>query len=184
MRSSDGETAIALAGTVASTGPGEAVDLLETPGQLARWLEAERDLLGPAADETALRLQDFRALRGAIRELFLEVVGGEPLSAFAVETLNEASAAAPAFPRLELGEEGPSAVVGGGAASPTASILATIARSAIELLGDEERNRLRICPAARCGRFFLATRPGQVWCSGACGNRVRVARHYARVRAR
>jgi len=44
--------------------------------------------------------------------------------------------------------------------------LASIARAAIELLG---------------GLVFVAENPRRRWCSAAvCGNRVRVARHYAR----
>ncbi|MBI2237124.1 MAG: CGNR zinc finger domain-containing protein, partial [Actinobacteria bacterium] len=50
-------------------------------------------------------------------------------------------------------------------------------------LGGSDRTRLGICAAPRCGRFFLAARPKQVWCTRACGNRARVARHYARTRA-
>jgi predicted RNA-binding Zn ribbon-like protein len=67
-------------------------------------------------------------------------------------------------------------------ASGTATgLLAEIARSAISLVGTERRERLRRCPA--CSRFFLTTRSDRLWCSVACGNRTRVARHHARHRS-
>jgi predicted RNA-binding Zn ribbon-like protein len=59
----------------------------------------------------------------------------------------------------------------------TTGLAFTIANT-IELLGGPDAARLRECPA--CGRFFLASRQRQAWCSGACGNRTRVARHRSR----
>jgi predicted RNA-binding Zn ribbon-like protein len=47
--------------------------------------------------------------------------------------------------------------------------------------------RIRRCAEPRCGQYFHDTSPGggrRRWCSAAvCGNRARVARHYARHRA-
>jgi predicted RNA-binding Zn ribbon-like protein len=56
---------------------------------------------------------------------------------------------------------------------------ATVARSAIEL-ADRREGALRVCEAPSCGMLFLQEHPRQVWCSQACGNRARVARHAAR----
>jgi predicted RNA-binding Zn ribbon-like protein len=67
--------------------------------------------------------------------------------------------------------------------SRTLELLAAIARSAIEVVGGPDRGRVRVCRAPGCGTFFLAGRAGQVWCSAACGNRARVARHHDRRRA-
>jgi predicted RNA-binding Zn ribbon-like protein len=151
---------------------------LETPGDLIRWLAEDGEAEPAVAEEVALRLGDFGRLRDAIRELFDASIGGGPFPAAAVERLNEASERVPRVLRLEPAErvavEQP---VSGGA---TATLLAAAARSGIELLGGENRHRLRRCPA--CGRFFLASRGDRLWCSAACGNRTRVARHYARRR--
>jgi len=61
--------------------------------------------------------------------------------------------------------------------------LAAIARSAIVLLGGAQRERLRRCQRPGCVLVFVAVNPRRRWRSTAtCGNRVRVARHYARNR--
>jgi predicted RNA-binding Zn ribbon-like protein len=67
---------------------------------------------------------------------------------------------------------------------PDASVLGAVARSAIELLAGHDRERLRVCGAHGCDRLFIAATPRRQWCSPACGNRVRVARHAARYRLR
>src|SRR5919109_564196 len=58
---------------------------------------------------------------------------------------------------------------------------AAVARSAIELASRGE-DRLSVCGAPSCGMLYLREHPRQVWCSKACGNRARVARHAARQR--
>ena len=166
--------ALALANTEAD------VDVLATPAELAVWLSSNLDALGPVDDEVALRLADFRSLRAAIRDAMSAGPAASPPER-AVRALNEASAAVPTAPALENGPGGP-VRVDRATSSPsrTVEILATIARSAIELLGGPDRDRLRLCPATRCGKAFLASRGRQVWCSASCGNRMRVARHHAR----
>jgi predicted RNA-binding Zn ribbon-like protein len=167
--------ALALANTAAEG------DALATPAALTAWLYVHQEELGPADEEVALRLADFRALRTAIREAVSATLQGVPPSADSVRTLNEASAAVPTAPALEDAPRGPIRVEHATASpSRTVQVLATIARSAIELLGGPDRDRLRLCPATRCGTAFLASRMRQVWCSASCGNRMRVARHHAR----
>ncbi len=167
--------ALALANT------GAEADVLGTPAELTAWLVEHEQELGSPDDEVALRGADFRALRTAIREAVSTRLPGGSLPADAVRTLNEASAAVPTAPALENGLKGPVRVERVTASpSRTVRILATIARSAVELLGGPDRERLRLCPATRCGKAFLASRSRQVWCSDSCGNRMRVARHHAR----
>jgi predicted RNA-binding Zn ribbon-like protein len=94
--------------------------------------------------------------------------------------VNEASASAAAYPVLVS----PGIVhLRTASGDATGAILGAIARSAIELLGGPDGERIRSCAASGCGRVFVATRPGRTWCSNDCGNRTRVARHYARSRA-
>ena len=126
----------------------------------------------------SLRLPEFVAMRDAVRLALEASIGGGPLPAAAVERLNETSARVP-FVR---GFDPPEAVERPLPASPTALALARIAWSAIALLGTDARERLRRCPA--CGRFFVTSRTDRRWCSMACGNRTRVARHHARRRTR
>lgn len=178
----DGDLAFELARTLSPRRDG-ALDRLASPADLAAWLHRQAAVLGPAGAETALRLADFRALRAAVRGVLSAVVESRAVPEDAVARLNAASAAAPSSPGLDLADPGaPVAVERSWAGSRTAEILAAVARSAIAVAGGPDRDRLRRCPAPRCGAFFLSTRPGRRWCSEACGNRARVARHVARRR--
>jgi predicted RNA-binding Zn ribbon-like protein len=96
----------------------------------------------------------------------------------AVTAVNRVAAAAPTFARLEADE-----LVIRYHASPPDAFLADIATSAIALVGGPGRDRLRRCGAPGCGRWFLASRPRQRWCSPSCGNRARLARFQQRRRA-
>jgi predicted RNA-binding Zn ribbon-like protein len=69
-------------------------------------------------------------------------------------------------------------------ASPPDAFLADIATSAITLVGGPGRDRRQRRGAPGCGRWFVASRPRQRWCSPTCGDRARVARFQERRRAR
>jgi predicted RNA-binding Zn ribbon-like protein len=148
---------------------------LASAGDLATWLRGSGQIARDAGG-IALRLPEFGALRSSLRELLAAAAEGRPLPDLAVDHLNETSARVPRIARLEGGEV-MQAPVGAG---PAPLALARIAWSAMEILGGPDRERVRRCGA--CGRFFKATRPDRVWCSDRCGNRIRVARHHARVR--
>ena len=151
---------------------------LDSGSDLRGWLE-EEGVLGPEqSTEVSLRLPEFLSLQASVRELFDASIGGGPFPAAALERLNDVSARVPRVLRFDAG--GPSETPF--AASATPATLARIAWSAIELLGVSERSRLRRCGA--CGRYFVSTRSDRRWCSDACGNRTRVARHHARRRSR
>lgn len=130
-------------------------------------------------DEMVLRAPEFEALRSAVEELLDASAGGGPLPAAAVRRVNEASERVPRTIALDMGGEVAEREL---SRSRSASALAEIARAAIGLLGGPDRDRVRRCPS--CGDRFLASRPDRRWCSAACGNRARVARHYAKHRAR
>jgi predicted RNA-binding Zn ribbon-like protein len=168
--------ALDLANTIVVVRPGDEIDGLATGPDLARWLELGRDRLGDAPQADA-RLRDFRRLRDAIRALLASVAQDAELPAPAVAAVNRASAAAPVFVQLRVPAE---AVVESSAGTRVDAILGEIAASAVELLGGSDRERIRVCEAPRCGLYFLAVRGRQEWCSASCGNRARVARHYAR----
>lgn len=155
---------------------GQELDLLATPADLERWLRAHEDELGPLAQEVLLRLPEFRGLREAVEALLAAAVEGRPLPVPALERVNGIAAAVPTVLRLEQGprvEERPVTT------SAAARALGEIARSAIRVIGGS--TALGRC--RRCGRFFVVGRAGRIWCSPACGNRARVARHQARRRA-
>jgi predicted RNA-binding Zn ribbon-like protein len=173
--------AVDLANTVMMVHEGKAVDLLASPEDLHRWLEAERERL---ADCTlaAAHLEEVRAFRDAVRSLLVAAAEGTTPPPEAIAHVNGASAASPMAPQLEAGNEGELRAVESSAKhEPLAQLLGILARSTIAILTDPERERLQVCRAPSCGMFFLGARR---WCCAACGNRARAARHYQRIKAR
>lgn len=67
-------------------------------------------------------------------------------------------------------------------ASPIRIALAELAHQAIDLLTGPTAEDLRACHAPGCVLYFVKTHPRREWCSEACGNRARAARHYQRTR--
>ena len=181
-----GVLAIDLANTLELRRDGTTVDLLADQDGLARWL---RHAGGPGSpggssgsggsggtlggDEVAA--EQLQALRGHVLALFGAAVRQHPLPRAAVTAVNRAAAGAPAVVQLEAGE-----LVVHYDASPGDAFLADVAASAISMVGGPRRDRLRRCGAPGCGRWFVASRPRQRWCSPTCGNRARVARFQER----
>jgi predicted RNA-binding Zn ribbon-like protein len=125
-----------------------------------------------------------RALRELLQTgLAAAASGRRPADAF-IRHLNRLSRGAPRYVELRWPPSAaPDVHVRDRSRTPGATALAAVARSAIELLGGPARNRLRRCGGPRCVLFFLASDPRQTWCSGACGNRARMARYQAARRA-
>ena len=166
-----GELAVGLANTLRLQRDGATADLLADQRGLVRWL---RGTGGPEG-VTAAQL---RELRGHVLALLTAAVRQRTLPPAAVAAVNRTGAAAPGVAQLEAGE-----LVVRYHASPPDAFLADIATSAITLVGGPGRDRLRCCAAPGCGRWFVASRPRQRWCSPTCGNRARVARFQERRRA-
>ncbi|RFS87478.1 hypothetical protein D0T12_04465 [Actinomadura spongiicola] len=150
-----------------------------------RWLAvaSTRDL-----EETGKRL---RELRDAVRRLAAtqtEDPREHAASAVAdlvqaISVINHATAQAPHWSRLDWrdGVE-PRRLVQTGSKTP-AAITAGIAEQAIHLFTSEQRHELRACLAPGCVLYFIKQHPRREWCSAACGNRARAARHYQRHKA-
>jgi predicted RNA-binding Zn ribbon-like protein len=162
-------------------------DDLRTTADVDAWLDAVGlDRAGAHATES--ELAKARALRDAVRRLAGYVTrDSRPAAASAMtdvgaalDRVNSAVAELPApllalrDSRLELGAHG--------GASPVTTGLARVAEQAAGLLGGEDAARLRACYAPGCVLYFIKTHPRREWCSVACGNRVRAARHYQRAR--
>jgi predicted RNA-binding Zn ribbon-like protein len=103
-------------------------------------------------------------LRAAVRGLFAAATAATAPPAGAVELVNRLARA----PALQWSPDGPRLT------PETAS--AGVARSAIELVAG---GRLRACGNPRCVQYHLGD-GGRAYCSAACANRARVARHAAR----
>jgi predicted RNA-binding Zn ribbon-like protein len=69
-----------------------------------------------------------------------------------------------------------------GAADSARARLADVATAAIHLFTGPNAETLHACLAPGCVRYFTKSHPRREWCSEACGNRVRAARHYERIR--
>jgi predicted RNA-binding Zn ribbon-like protein len=168
--------AVDLANTVMVTPAGNR-DLLESEDQLEAWIAAERGRI-PGVEAASGRLADVRDLRRGVRELLRARARGKRPPDEARRRINAISAAAPIL--TALARDG-RVVEELGSRDPYARFEATVARSAIEL-ADRGEDSLRVCEAPSCGMLYLRDHPRQVWCSKACGNRARVARHAARQR--
>lgn len=154
--------------------------VLRDPRAAEAWLR-DVGLRAELSDDGA---ESLRLLRAAVDRLLRAAASGEQPPPDALDELNDRSAAAAASPQLNWPADGRPRMWLSTPAGGDAAVLGAIARSAIDLLSGPDRSRLRVCEAHSCDRIFLATTPRRRWCSAACGNRVRVARHAARYRLR
>lgn len=172
-----------LALELVNTLVGGELDLLRTAADTHDWLQAHSDQLPEGAPLDPPKPRALQALRTAIGELVSAAVEDRSPDRAALRAVNRASAGAPSAPMLIWGTDGPALTEAPGGNHGDAATLAAVARSAIALLGGPDRDRLRTCAAPGCSMRFVAANPRRHWCSPeTCGNRVRVARHYARQR--
>lgn len=182
----DQPPAIQLTATIKPKGGGT-VDLLQCPDDVYEWLDAVGfQLTGEPAQPADL--EDARALRAAIHRVLAEVTRDtrefptqEPSLPSALDLLNSAAARAP---KKELLADGETITLSDGRTPSTVgAALTRLAEDAIDTLGGPDAPLLRACYAPNCMHYFVATNPGREWCSATCGNRVRAARHYSKLRA-
>jgi predicted RNA-binding Zn ribbon-like protein len=163
-------------------------DALTLPADLADWLQ-EVGAYDYAPDVTQFDLVEARVLRDALRRL-AALITGDSRQAAASATADNATAvhavnhvaAARVPPRLELKSK--TLQVGTTPLDrPVAAALADVAIEAIALFTAAAVPPLRACLAPGCVLYFLQDHPRREWCSNACGNRARAARHYERHRS-
>ena len=159
-------------------------DSLTSVGELRRFLAGRPG--APAGRMTAAELERARSLRDALRRLAADVTGDDRAGAGtgltvqeALATLNAALAAAP--PPVLRRVDGSFRLGAGRRTVP--AVLAELAMEGAALVADPDRP-LRACRAPGCVLYFVKDHPRREWCGVTCGNRVRAARHYARVRGR
>jgi predicted RNA-binding Zn ribbon-like protein len=163
---------------------GDIVDGLETAEGLRAWLAAIADRLpAPAMNADPARQPEFVALRTAVGEILEAVLEKRRPAAAALEVVNAAVTRAPVSP-LAVVDAGGGLQAGMSYhdADPTDIALAAIAADAVGLATGPARDELRACGAPGCVLMFRKDHPRRAWCSPACGNRARQARHYERVR--
>jgi predicted RNA-binding Zn ribbon-like protein len=166
-------------------------DALETVDGLDAWLAAiapRVTVAGAKRRPDEAELAEFRAVRNGLRALAAEQTHDErPMAvapghdrAASIRSLNVAVAAAPSWSEIEWATDGLPIVSRKSAATSTAAALADIGERALRLFSGAERDELRACQAPGCVLYFVHDHPRREWCSSVCGNRARVARHYAR----
>lgn len=163
-------------------------DNLRSPADLDAWFDTVGiDRQGTQATPEELAMA--RALRDAARRLGAYVTGDSRQAAASAttnvhEALTAINAAASELParQLELrdGRLEPTARARG---SRVVAGIAQVADGIIELFTGAVAGSLRACHAPGCVLYFVKTHPRREWCSVACGNRARAARHYEKIRS-
>jgi predicted RNA-binding Zn ribbon-like protein len=168
--------AFAVTGAGTSDGPLAVFQTLKRPSDLKRWaadVVGADELQASDADlELAIRLQ---AAIWAVTDALLD---RRPIPQGDRSVLNELAAQPCLVPRLL---PGPTRRWVG--AQYARSILSSVARDAIDVLGGPRAARLKRCEGSRCALLFVDTsRSGRRrWCSmERCGNRAKVAAHRRR----
>ncbi|MGH8184714.1 MAG: CGNR zinc finger domain-containing protein [Rhodanobacteraceae bacterium] len=158
---------------------GDEVDLLDTPSALSSWLHAERGRIAWAGAVDAEDLRAVRVLRDVVDRLLRARRGHARPTRADLQALN-AAFAAPGNARLAWPASGP--LLGPPPHRARRNALRRgLANDAVRLLTGPQSDNVRECANPDCRLQFLARNPRRRWCSSAlCGNRIRVARHYAR----
>ncbi len=157
-------------------------DVLSDPETFTRWNRAHPELPDVSAT-TALR-GDLISLRRDVRAILERQAAKRPPTSASVGRLNRVLRTSSTHWRAEFVErrwvltEVPEGL------SPTQEWRWRVARATVDLLAGTLGGKLLKCRAPTCDHFVVRRMRDQLWCSPACGNRVRVARHYERVRRR
>jgi len=172
---------------------GKQHDFLTNPQDAAEWWgqatlhHPDRDrVMGEAETlqwETSL-LAALKRLRAALRHVFLSLIERQPVDDSDLEELNQALAlGVRVVERNEAGELSPVYQTSQPARGP---VLLPLALSALRLITEGERDRLRKCANERCIVLFYDTTRSATrhWCSPQCMNRARSLRHYRQIRAK
>jgi predicted RNA-binding Zn ribbon-like protein len=166
-------------------------DDLTTPIALREWLTVVNGSdWGPVIAVTVEELAEARLLRDSLRRLAAMCTHDRRAGAQSpVESPDEALAA---VNTVVTHRSTPQLAIRGGRlqpgyvtpSSPTRAALAELANGSIELFTRPATPTLRACNAPGCVLYFVKSHPRREWCSEACGNRARAARHYQRNRGR
>ncbi len=162
---------------------GAIVDALDDARSAQAWLDAISDRLPAGGTGTDPAPGDLRALRDVVRDALHAVIAGARPARASVDALNAFSRRGRSAPIARWQRDAPPALaLDVGDASRADVVLGALAADAIRLLTGPERDKIRACGAPGCVLVFLGRHPRREWCSAACGNRARQARHYARTR--
>jgi predicted RNA-binding Zn ribbon-like protein len=171
-----------LAMAFAVTGPGTyegslaRFQTLRRPSDLERWAADVVGVAGLRATDNDLELAV--RLQAAIWSVAEALIDRRPVPEGDRAVLNELAAQSCLVPRLLPGPTRTWVGVQG-----VRSVMSSVARDAIDVLGGPRAARLKRCEGSRCSLLFVDTsRSGRRrWCSmERCGNRAKVAAHRRR----
>jgi predicted RNA-binding Zn ribbon-like protein len=168
--------AFAVTGPGTHDGPFAHFQTLHRPSDLERWASDIVGVAGLAATDEDLQLAV--RLQAAIWGVTDALIDRRPIPEGDRSVLNELAAQPCLVPRLL---PGPTRTWVG--AQDARSLLSSVARDAIDVLGGPRAARLKRCEGSRCALLFVDTsRSGRRrWCSmERCGNRAKVAAHRRR----
>lgn len=170
----------ALAIDFAYSGPSvDSAEILHSERDLAEWLGARfTEFDGNVNDR---ELHDALNLRGAVARAVLATSRGDIPASADVDLVN-LYAATPDIPPVLAGGSRQA----GRRTARVGQTLSEMARQAVALLSDENRERIRECSASDCHIVFYdeSRSNNRRWCSMArCGNRAKVRKHRANARA-
>ncbi|HXM56892.1 MAG TPA: ABATE domain-containing protein [Candidatus Dormibacteraeota bacterium] len=138
---------------------------------------------GRPAEAEAARLRAIE-LREALFGVCLAALAGTAADSADLLTLNRMLRAAMTEAALVPAPPGLAWAWPGGDARPLEWPLWPVVRDAADLLSSPGASRLAVCANERCGWLFLDRTHRRRWCSmSSCGNRVKAARYYRRVRS-
>ena len=151
------------------------MDTIASTSDLRVWLD--RAAIPASTHDLDERMDELRSLRTAVRQLLAAHAAGDVLPRRAMEILNLFATEAPEVHQLVPDDKSSRIVTEMLSDDPASLLFGRVAMSTMEVLTSMN---VGVCAAPSCGLFFIAERAGQRWCSNACGNRARVARHAAR----
>lgn len=160
---------------------GEPLDGLADPPGLRAWLSALGDGLPVAVESVdGRRFEELHSLRASVCEALHAAVERRAMSEPTLAHLNELSARSLRSRYMTQRGAARASEFRHHALTATDMLLGVIAVSTIELVSGPHAADLRVCGAPGCVLMFVKDHPRREWCSAACGNRARQARHYAR----
>jgi predicted RNA-binding Zn ribbon-like protein len=172
FRSGAGRLCLDFVRTLRYRGTPEATEELPDAVALGAWITQFSSVAPSEVSDASAH--DARALREAIYEL---LTGDSPRPA-ARQRVNRFAALPVPAPSLS-----PSGGLRWHAEDPVSSVLALLARDALDLVTSPASARVRRCAGVRCGALFLDTsRPGtRRWCSmDVCGNQAKKSTYRAK----
>jgi predicted RNA-binding Zn ribbon-like protein len=153
-------------------------DLLSGPDALPQWFRLAGLLKSPVGLSSG-ELEYACLLREAIHRTIRSVLSEEKPNADDIALINMAARYSIAVPQLNAD----TLSLVWEASNPVNACLSVIARDAIMLIGDDNKQRLKICDCDSCQMLFADASPSnrRRWCSmSICGNRQKVALHRQR----